>query len=217
MLILHLSIVLLLIIVNGFFAMAEIALVSARKARLAACGGRQSRRASGARTESGSFATALDRPDRGHRHRRPLRHLRSGHIGRAARAAARDLSRVCRAICACDQHGGRRDRHLVFLADPGRTRAQAHRAAPSRAHRRRARPHHAGDRTGGSADRMVFERLDQSRAPPDAAAQPRSRTSDRRGDQFHAARRCRDRAHTRKPRPQSSRWRCDLAIGGRAR
>jgi putative hemolysin len=34
MLILHLSIVLLLIIVNGFFAMAEIALVSARKARL---------------------------------------------------------------------------------------------------------------------------------------------------------------------------------------
>src|SRR6266480_1667697 len=34
MLILHLSIVLLLIIVNGVFAMAEIALVSARKARL---------------------------------------------------------------------------------------------------------------------------------------------------------------------------------------
>src|SRR6202043_4244702 len=34
MLILHLSIVLLLIIVNSVFAMAEIALVSARKARL---------------------------------------------------------------------------------------------------------------------------------------------------------------------------------------
>src|SRR6266436_238237 len=34
MLVLHLSIVLLLIVVNGFFAMAEIALVSARKARL---------------------------------------------------------------------------------------------------------------------------------------------------------------------------------------
>src|SRR6516225_4063414 len=34
MLILHLSIVLMLIIVNGFFAMAEIALVSARNARL---------------------------------------------------------------------------------------------------------------------------------------------------------------------------------------
>src|SRR6266478_3702351 len=36
MLILHLSVVLLLIIVNGFFAMAEIALVSARNARLRA-------------------------------------------------------------------------------------------------------------------------------------------------------------------------------------
>src|ERR1700739_3958164 len=34
MLILHLSIVLLLILVNGVFAMAEIALISARKARL---------------------------------------------------------------------------------------------------------------------------------------------------------------------------------------
>ena len=34
MLILHLSIVLLLIVVNSVFAMAEIALVSARKARL---------------------------------------------------------------------------------------------------------------------------------------------------------------------------------------
>src|SRR5215469_18040795 len=34
MLILHLSIVLLLIVVNGVFAMAEIALISARKARL---------------------------------------------------------------------------------------------------------------------------------------------------------------------------------------
>src|SRR5260370_7491303 len=39
MLILHLSIVLLLIIVNSVFAMAEIALVSARKARLVARGG----------------------------------------------------------------------------------------------------------------------------------------------------------------------------------
>ena len=34
MLTLHLSIILLLIIVNGFFAMAEIALVAARNARL---------------------------------------------------------------------------------------------------------------------------------------------------------------------------------------
>ena len=34
MLTLHLSIILLLIVVNGFFAMAEIALVASRKARL---------------------------------------------------------------------------------------------------------------------------------------------------------------------------------------
>jgi len=36
MLILHLSIVLLLILVNGLYAMAEISLISARKARLLA-------------------------------------------------------------------------------------------------------------------------------------------------------------------------------------
>src|SRR5271155_2894686 len=48
MLLLHLSIVFLLIVLNGFFAMAEIALVSARPARLQPIAGAGSRGAGAA-------------------------------------------------------------------------------------------------------------------------------------------------------------------------
>ena len=59
MLLLHLSIIFFLILLNGFFAMAEIALVSARPARLQPLAGRGQRRgASGDRAEGRSVPAA---------------------------------------------------------------------------------------------------------------------------------------------------------------
>src|SRR5260370_7046068 len=94
--------------------------------------GWQSRRPGGARTESRSLSAALDRPDRRHLDRRPLGYLRGSHVGGPTRAAARDLSRVYRAIRPCHQHGGRPDPHLVFLPDPWRARPKAHPPPPPR-------------------------------------------------------------------------------------
>src|SRR5215472_8887744 len=102
MLILQISVVLLLILVNGFFAMAEIALVSSRKARLqslAEAGSANARAALALKTEP----AVVDGADRDHRHRRALRHLRPGDLGRLARTGARRLVRVYRPARASDQ------------------------------------------------------------------------------------------------------------------
>src|SRR5260370_34698111 len=122
--------------------------------------GWQSRRPGGARTESRSLSAALDRPDRRHLDRRPLGYLRGSHLGGPTRAAARDLSLVYRAIRPCDQHGGCRDWHFVFLADPRRTPPKAHRTAPPPTDCPCALPLHARGFPGGITDRMVLERRD---------------------------------------------------------
>ena len=126
MLILHLSIVLLLIIVNSVFAMAEIALVSARKARLVPLAEAGNRGAQAALELKADPSRLLSTVQIGV----TLIAVLSGTFGEATWATncerrARDLSRVRRAIRPRDQHGGRRDRHLVFLADPRRARAQS--------------------------------------------------------------------------------------------
>jgi len=68
MLTLQLSIVLLLIVLNGFFAMAEIALVSARPARLQPLAAQGSRGAQAA-LELGIDGRRIARVDRDHIHR----------------------------------------------------------------------------------------------------------------------------------------------------
>jgi CBS domain containing-hemolysin-like protein len=79
MLILQLTVVLLLILLNGFFAMAEIALVSARTARLKAL----------AEIGNPGARAALDRPSSAEARRRdPLAGLSAGRAPPAVRRAA---------------------------------------------------------------------------------------------------------------------------------
>ena len=167
MLILQLSVVLILILVNGFFAMAEIALVSARKARL------QSLAEGGSANARAALALKAD----------PSRLLSTVQIGITVIAVLsgtfgqatlgdrleQDLaawSGFDRPARASDQHGDRRGRHLLCLADPWRTAAKADRAPPSRADRRRTRPDHARLGAGGGADRLAARRFDQFPPPP---------------------------------------------------
>ncbi len=217
MLILHLSIVLLLIIMNSVFAMAEIALVSARKARLvplAEAGNRGAQAALELKADpsrllstvqigvtliavlSGTFgeATLGDQLER--------------QLGTYPGFTARYAHVISMAVVV--------HRHLVFLADSRRARPKAPRTAPPRADRRCARPVHARGCPGGSTDRMVLERIDRFRASPAAGPQPGSRPRHRRGDHLHAARGSCDRTHTRTPRRRSSKWRCASATDGRA-
>src|SRR6266478_4104695 len=138
MLILHLSVVLLLIIVNGFFAMAEIALVSARNARLRAL------------VEAGSAGAqaAIELKED------PSRLLSTVQIGIT-------LIAVLSGTFGEATLGDRRERDLVFLADSRRARTQTVGAPPSRTPRRRACPDHAIACEGGSADRVVPQRPDR--------------------------------------------------------
>ena len=196
MLIVPITVVLLLILVNGLFAMAEIALVSARTARLKALAeSRQRRRPGRARAARRPLAAAVDGADRDHRDRGAVRHLRPGDLGRPPAIRARRIFRVDRPLRARAQHGGRGDRHLISVADHRRAGAEAHRALPSRADRRGIGAADAGDRAGGRADRVVFERLDRSRAAPGAVAQRGGGAGDRPGDQLSAARGDRHRPH----------------------
>jgi putative hemolysin len=73
-----------LILLNGVFAMAEIALVTARRTRLQKW---PTRDASGGGPDAGhgSHAVHVDHPDRHHLHRRAQRHRRRGGAGRALR------------------------------------------------------------------------------------------------------------------------------------
>ena len=88
MLTLHLSIVLLLILLNGFFAMAEIALVSARPARLQPLAAQGSRGAEAALELKSDPSRLLgDGADRHHDHRRAVRHARRGDARRARSSA----------------------------------------------------------------------------------------------------------------------------------
>ena len=81
-----------------------------------------------------------------------------------------------------------------LLADPRRAGAEADRADPSRAHRRRAGPLHARHGTARRAARMVLERDDRS-DPAAVAAARRAAVGHRRGDRLHAARGGRGRPH----------------------
>ena len=156
MLILHLSIVLLLIIVNGVFAMAEIALVTARKARLL--------RSAEAGNPGAQAALELKAD--------PSRLLSTVQIGVT-------LIAVLSGTFGEATLGDRLQHELETY--PGRSRRYAHSISmavvvigisyfslilgelvPKRIallhpepHRRGARPAHAGDRAGRSADRMV--------------------------------------------------------------
>ena len=217
MLTLQLSIVLLLILLNGFFAMAEIALVSARPARL------QPLAAQGNRGAEAALELKATRRGSSRRCRSASRSSRccSGTFGEATlgdafRQYLIEQGGFWRRLRALDQHGGRRDRHFVFLADPRRTRAEADRADPSRTDCRRPGPVHARDGAVRGAARMVLERLDRADPAAVAAAAASRRRSPTRRSASCCARGWRP-GTSRRPRPRSSRWRCGSATAGSAR
>src|SRR2546423_15261492 len=113
MLTLHLAILLLLILLNGFFAMAEIALVSARPARLqplAAEGSAGAEAALELKSDPSRLLATVQHGDDGdadlHRHRRVARHPRRGDPRRAPAGLSRRVRRRAAALRARDQHGG---------------------------------------------------------------------------------------------------------------
>ena len=104
MLILQLTVVLLLILLNGFFAMAEIALIAARRARLKALADTGNPGAAAALELKSDPSRLLgDGPDRDHGDRGIVRHLWPGDPGRAAAAVSSNdirgsISRYAHAI-----------------------------------------------------------------------------------------------------------------------
>ena len=78
-------VILLLILLNGFFALSEMALVSAKRyAAAGGCRAGQSRREVGARADGGPDHVAVRDPDRHHAHRPHHRHLQRRDARRAA-------------------------------------------------------------------------------------------------------------------------------------
>ena len=141
MLTLQMSIILLLILLNGFFAMAEIALVSARPARLQPLAAQGSRGAEAALELKSDPSRLLATVQIGI----TIIAVLSGTIGEATlgdafQAIPDRTGRVLGRLLPRDQHGGGRHRHFVSVADPRRAGAEADRADPSRTDRRRPGP-----------------------------------------------------------------------------
>ena len=216
MLILHLSIVLLLILVNGFFAMAEIALVSARPARLKPLADGGNRRRRKRRSNSRPIRRACSR-----RCRSAitiiavlLRHLRRGDAGRPAAAntwrAIPGLSRAyAHAISMAVVVIGISYFSLILGELVPKRIALLH---PERIAAALARFMRAMARVG-SADRMVLERD----RPIWSCACCRCAASRRRSPTRRSASCCARGwrpGTSRTPRPRSSRWRCGSATGG---
>ena len=156
MLSLQLSFVLLLILLNGIFAMAEAAMLASRQARLqhaAESGRRGARVALELAREPGRFlstvqigitvisvlASAVGSVTLGDRLATELERV-PGFIGEYAHAIS------------IARRGGW---HLLRLAGAGRAGAEAHRDQPAGGDRRRLRALHARLRGGGGAARMA--------------------------------------------------------------
>ena len=171
MLTLQLLFIVLLIIVNGFFAMAEIALVASRKARL------QPLAEAG---NPGAQAALELKAD-------PSRLLSTVQIGVTVIAiltgtfGEATLGEALERQLESYEGLAARYAHVVSMAVVviaisyfslilGELVPKRIALAHTETHCRGARSDHAGNGSGGSADRMVLERLDQPRASPSADA-----------------------------------------------
>ena len=157
-------------------------------------GGGQYRRGCGARAKGRSLASAGDRADRDHDHRGPPRQLRRGDARRGSAELSRRVSRLSRPLRARDQHGDRRARDFLFLADPGRAGAEARRDDPPGGDRRFTGAVHARPRTDRRADRVAVEH-DNGPVVASAAATRRARARHRPGNRLYVARGGCDRSH----------------------